>query len=243
MPYLIPIATLIKGTEILVGDGITRPIRALVKIAGGPPISAIVKRLPKNSIAAECIAAVLLRGWQVPVSDPMLILDGGDLLFGSKEEYPSLKQSLGLQAGLPPEAVLPLVTVAAEILCRFAETPKAIVADEAIENWDRNLANILWDGGSLSFIDHERAFGIGEALNFNKLADLILLAAEGKGVSRSAVAAALTLPAMTPIQFPEGFDLDASAFAAQVSARIPNLAANVLKRFPEPNDLFSQSKP
>lgn len=243
MSQPIPTATLIRGTEIPIGDGVNQPFRALVKIGMESPFSAIVKRIPKSGVVAECYAAILLQGWRVPVPAPILVIDGDDLLYGSTEEYPSLKQRLSIRDDLPAETKHALISIAADIVSTFAETPHAIVADEAIANWDRNLGNILWDGGQPSFIDHEQAFGLGRLGNVNKLATLVCMAGNKNGISSSAVTAALTLPPASKIEFPEGLDLDASAFSAYVSVRIPHLAASVLKRFPSPVDLLSQIPP
>lgn len=85
---IIATAKLIKGSEVPVGDGKTKPFRASVRIGEDRPISAIIKRIPKIQVVAECYAAVLLTKWKLPVPTPLLVIDGDELLFGSTRNTP-----------------------------------------------------------------------------------------------------------------------------------------------------------
>lgn len=232
-------ASLIRGSEVAVGDGRTKPFRASVRVGDDRPISAIVKRIPRLQVAAECYAATLLTKWGVPTPTPLLVIDGDELLYGSTEEYPSLKQRLHINEDLPQEQHDKLVRLACEIVASFPETPSALVADEAIDNRDRNVGNILWDGRTPSFIDHESAFGISTDRDGNKLAHMAIMAGKATEISMKSVAASLiwSLPEIEALS--SRADLDVTGFSAYVSARIQSLAARVLDRFPKPADLLS----
>lgn len=230
---------LIKGTEIPVGDGINKPFRALVRIGNDAPIAAIVKRMPRESVIAECFAAILLQEWQVPSPNPILIIDDDQVLFGSEELYPSLKKRMDLSENHAEPHRSELIKEAARIVCSFSETPRALAADEAIDNRDRNFGNILWDGGKPSFIDHERAFGLSTDADNNKLAQMAIVAGEEEKFSRAALAAALTISMPSIASYHDDLNLDAKSFCDYVSNRLPSLASKVVSRFPQPNDLFS----
>jgi nucleotide-binding universal stress UspA family protein len=129
--------------------------------------------------------------------------------------------------------------------CRIATTlptsALAAAADEAIDNRDRNLGNILWDGRSEAWIDHAYALGQRAMADVNKLcamaqtagtADALRTGAVGQALAldrRAIAAAAMAMPA----------SMGAQQLAALVSARIGSVAASLLSRFPAPDDLLS----
>lgn len=234
-------AVLIKGSEIYLDEGRNKPFRASVRIGSERPFSAIIKKLQLQQIIAECYAAILLKAWGIPVPTPLIVMNDTEIYFGSTEEYPSLKQRLQFSDDMPSDIQQALIRLACEIVSGFEETPKAIVADEAIDNRDRNIANILWDGISPTFIDHEGAFGLQEEdEDANKLAKMTIFANKHADVSVKAVAASLTWG------MPNFSDLsvcsknDAIKLSDFVSFRISTIASRVLNRFPQPTDLFSE---
>lgn len=235
---MIRTGTLIPGSETPAGDGVTEPNKALILVQG-KTYAAIVKPIPPEAIAAECFAALLLRGWALPVPEPIYI-DGNPPMFASMEiEYPSLKQKLHWRNDWPDDTRNRMVRVAAEIIGSFKQTPVLIAADEAIGNGDRNIGNILWDGAEPTFIDHERAFGL-KPMEENKVATLAAICSSSATLHKSAVAAALTLSDEMVKQLTLPHPIDYSRLADFVCARIPTLANRVLSRFPQPNDLFNQ---
>lgn len=237
---MIAVATLISGTEVSIGDGRNKPFRAPVRIGEDRPISAICKRVSREQIAAECYAATLLKAWGLHVPTPLIVVDRDELLFGSTEEYPSLKQRLSISSDLPPDQFATVLRIACEIVASFEETPLAIVADEAIDNRDRNVGNILWDGSTPSFIDHEAAFGLSKDRDANKLVNMVINAGKTEAVSIKSVASSLTWTLPEIHDLSSHTDLDVSAFSAYVSARIATISARVLDRFPKPIDLLSE---
>lgn len=233
-------AILIKGSEIYLGEGRNKPFRASVRIGDDRPFSAIIKKLQLSQVIAECYAAILLRAWGLPVPTPLIVVEENEIYFGSTEEYPSLKQRLQFSENMPDEMKQGLIKLACEIVSAFEETPRAIVADEAIDNRDRNIANILWDGIKPTFIDHEGAFGLQEDEDANKLAQMTILANQHSEISVKAVAASLTwgLPSFNELSVYT--KNDAIKLAEYVAIRINSLASRVLKRFPQPTDLLSE---
>ena len=232
-------ATIVEGTEVTINEGVTHPIRAVVRFENST-YNAVIKTLPIEHIAAECFAALLLDGWSVPVPQPLLI-EGSRLRFGSLDDgYPNLKQKIGWSDSFDDGQKNSLYRLGALILAEFEETSLVICADEAIGNFDRNLGNILWDGSNIAFIDHERAFGLGNDQENNKLATLLInFSDKSKEIQTSAVARALAFNVQI-LDLIECGSLNTSELKNYVSARVNSLATRVLKRFPQPQDLFSQ---
>ena len=202
---------------------------------------AYVKMLPAEHCAAEAFCALLLKTWGLSVPEPVLVEHEGSVWFGSLDaEYPSLKQRFQINRNWPEEVMEALVKTAAEVVSAFPSVGLACAADEAINNNDRNLGNILWDGGEPSWIDHERALGM-EPGDRNKLAELALIADKAADVQRSAIAAALTMARDVLSGVEEQIPGDVSHFTALVSARLTRIGNLVDARFPAPaHDLFSQ---
>lgn len=244
MEMKVEVATIVSGSETPVGDGTTGALRCVLVLLDRSRRSAVLKRGPIGQVAAEAFSALLLRGWGLSVPEPFLVNDAGTLAFASADTgYPNLKHHLGLDA-LPAGPVRDAaIRTACNLVCGFPSTPLAAACDEAIDNRDRNLGNILWDGKTESWIDH--AFALGEGshmLDRNKLCDMAHQAGHEDRISRGAVAQALLLDRSMPTAV-EGVvsvsPIGPSSFATAVSARITTLAARLLARFPSPADLLS----
>ena len=169
-------------------DGINCAVRAVVRL-DGKDVAAIVKKIEQPLIAAECFAALLLKGWGLSVPEPILVkLHDDTYAFGSLEvKYPSLKQSLSLDK-LPDTAKEAAYKKLAAIIGKWKQTPLAIASDEAIGNKDRNTGNILWDGGKPWFVDHERSFGLIAQEDLNKLAMMVRMGDDRDNISRLSTA-------------------------------------------------------
>lgn len=180
----------VPGSESPVGIGLSGAVRCTLR-TGGALESVILKRQPLPKVLAEVFCAVLLRGWRIPVPEPFLVKELGGLAFASAEaSYPNLAQRLGIESfaeGSPEHAQA--ARTAAAIAVSLPSTPSALAADEAIDNRDRNLQNVLWDGEKELWIDHENALGNG-----NHMADAnkLCMMAEALGRSGDLSQAAIT---------------------------------------------------
>lgn len=238
-------AALVEGTETLVGDGASGATRCVLILADGSRKAAVLKRGSEAEITAECFCALLLRAWGLDVPDPYLVSLPEGLGFASADAgYPSLKHRLSI-GSLPAGAARDAIEkVACELVAGFSSTPLALMADEAIENRDRNLGNILWDGSQETWIDHGASLGVRPDLgDVNKLAMMAIAAAKSEEIKKSAVARALIAnPAPTAeaevcvhtVGLPAGS-------AAFVAARVTGLAQRIIDRFPAPADLLSRA--
>lgn len=236
--------TVVPGTETPVGDGINQPMRCLVRFSDQSTRRAIVKRLTAQGVAAEAFCALLLRGWGLSVPQPALVV--GEIAFASLDVgYPNLKQRIGWSENLPDAVKQALAIQGAQLVASLSDTPRALSADEAIDNRDRNLGNILWDGSNVAWIDHERAFGLGPEQDGNKLAAMIVgSGVDYTGVQAAAVAVSLSLGAHAVNDAMNDCGaLGVGNFATQVTARLGPLASRVLHRFPQPVDLLNQQPP
>ena len=221
-------------------DGINSPIRAIVRMADRDAV-VILKELAPTLLAAECFAALLLRGWGLNVPEPVLVHDHEEKnYFGSLEvNYPSLKQSMGFN-NLAENIRAQIYPHMAKIAAQWKQTPLCIATDEIIGNKDRNIGNILWDGGDPWFIDHERSFDLLEQDDLNKMVELILLSDTPKAIQTSAVAIIFTLlPSIIDEAEQATAALDTAKFNAYIKSRTPGWASQVIKRFPQPDDLLS----
>ncbi|SMF93964.1 hypothetical protein SAMN02949497_1260 [Methylomagnum ishizawai] len=220
------------------GEGHTKPYRAAVKV-DGQQYAAIVKHLPLDTVLAECVCAMVMRGWGLPVPEPVLIREHGEWLFASLEVgYPNLKQRLGLHDGLPPDTQVLLTKYAAMIVCGWADAPRALAVDELIANADRNLGNFLWDGVDHAYIDHERTLGLAPH-EHNIMVVLAELAGKLDAMESGAVASALALDRSIPSEIESPEDVDFSGYVHYIEKRLGELPAKVLERFPQPDDLFA----
>ncbi|MGK0255189.1 MAG: hypothetical protein ACI9OE_002712 [Mariniflexile sp.] len=120
-------------------------------------ITAFVKQLSPQKLYIECVCAVLGRYIGLPIPKPIIVKVTSDnfpdipkdkfhLAFGSEDaNYPSFRRYAESKEAM-------------QKLKKFAKTLDIAVFDEWISNWDRNVGNILYDGGNnFSFIDHENA--------------------------------------------------------------------------------------
>ena len=141
------VATLVAGSESPAGDGISGALRCVLKLPDKTRRAAVLKRVAMEEVLAEAFSALLLRAWQLPVPEPFLVDEAGTISFASSDVgYPNLKQSLGV-TGLPAGPVRDaVVALAKSIATSLPTSPLAAACDEAIDNRDRNLGNILWDG-------------------------------------------------------------------------------------------------
>ncbi|RYG88731.1 MAG: hypothetical protein EON59_03495 [Alphaproteobacteria bacterium] len=240
------IATVIPGSESPAGDGLSGAMRCVIVLPDGSRRAAIIKRGPVGEIAAEAFGALVLTAWGLPVPEPFLVDEGGGPAFATADVgYPNLKKRLSLDALPDGPAKVAAQAIAVQLAVQLPSTPLAVVADEAIDNRDRNLGNILWDGQDEAWIDH--ALALGEHPHGypdrNKLCDMAQMAGEHERVSRAAVGQALAISsnplATASAALPA--TLQGRDHAAYVAARLNNLAARVLDRFPKPADLFNDA--
>ena len=136
---------------------------------------------------------MLCRAWGLSVPEIVIIKDREFLVASIDVGYPNLKQRLNLTDDLPESIKQALVVNGAKLISTFSSTPLAIAVDEAINNRDRNLGNILWDGNNVSWIDHERALGYVGSKDLNVLVSLALMSGEAEKIKVAATATALTL--------------------------------------------------
>jgi len=229
---------IVKGAKL--GDGITQPCRAVVR-TDESDIAVILKELSLPSVAAECFAALLLSAWGLNVPEPILVDMDGSFAYGSAEiAYPSLKQRFEYDS-LSNELRSVILLHMADIVREWKQTALAIAADEAIGNKDRNIGNILWDGGEPYFIDHERCFDLIQQPDDNKLAKLAMLGNVNIHTTMEiAVAAAksLSLNVLEDVTLALE-NLDTTKCQKYIELRLPHLVALVLNRFPQPDDLLA----
>lgn len=233
-------AKLVAGSESPIGEGVNAAIRCVLALRDGTRRAAILKRIPHERVMAECFCALLLRGWGLNVPEPFLVDEGASIAFGSADAaYPSLTQRFGISS-LPDSPMKDaLVNAAIQLVVSFVQTPLATMADEAIDNRDRNLGNVLWDGQSETWIDHELALGLGAHFpDMNKLAWMAANTPQVDTVKTSAVAAWMAVD--RGVVDTAGAASNCSGFAGLVAQRLNGLGTRILDRFPSPNDLLTR---
>lgn len=247
-------ATLVPGTESPVGDGYTGALRCVIQLQDGSQLSAVLKRIPFQSVLAEAFSALLLRAWGLTVPEPFLIKESERLLsFASADAtYPSLKQRFRIDQ-LPDGPIKnALISSACAMVAALPQTPLAMMADEAIDNRDRNLGNILWDGKEETWIDHELALGLAQHHpEANKLALMTCSANNVEAIKASAIASWMTADRFKATEVSDVVAETTSTleltparppmpdFALLVSQRLASLGNRILSRFPTQQDLFS----
>lgn len=222
----------------------TRGAQIGLVMINGQSTRAYLKKLPEANLAAECFSALLMYEWGLDVPEPIIVDVDGDKWFGSIDQvYPNVRNRFSITKDLPPDVQERLIRLVAKIVCSHKKTPLALAADEAISNHDRNIENMLWDGGdSLIWIDHERCFNLDDGMDdINKLAQLAEFADMIEQVQQGAISSALTMArhvadeVMAKVPF-----ADAEAFATHVNNKMGPLGNRIVDRFPAPiNDLFS----
>lgn len=234
-------AEVIAGTERPLQVGTTGAASCTLRV-NGRPVAGIIKRVSRQEVIAEAFSALLLRGWGLPVPDPYLVNEDGVLAYASgQSRYPNLMQRLGVDA-LPkntPEWEA-ATHVAALVATSIINAPLAAAADEAIDNRDRNLGNILWDGQNDAWIDHAGAFEAQAHPDRNKLCSMADAAGATETFQQSALAQSLAMDRSVPAaacELAAGM-LDAQHHATFVAKRLETLADRVLCRFPKPKDLL-----
>lgn len=240
----IKIAKILSGSETPAGDGITGARRCILLFDDGSKRRAIVKRGPIEQIAAEAFSALLLLQWGLNVPEPFLIDESGGIAFASADAgYPNLKQSLGLEGipeGLARNAA---IQFAMSIACEFSSTSLAAACDEAIDNRDRNLGNILWDGTTEAWIDHAFALGQGSMMvDKNMLCLMAIAIGDQERLQRAAVAQALLLErdALRKVELAlSATPIPPLGLAAFVADRLQSLGNRLVARFPNTVDLLS----
>ena len=138
---------------------------------------AYVKKVSPRKLYVECVCALLGRYLGLPIPKPIIVkvtsdssddvpLGRYELAFGSQDAgYPSFRRYAQNQE-------------AYEKLKEFSKTIDVGLFDEWVANWDRNIGNILYDGGGdFSFIDHENALdpslGVEDPATRNQLVECI----------------------------------------------------------------------
>ena len=182
----------------------------------------------------------MLRAWGLPVPEPLFIDEAAGPAFASSDVgYPNLKKRLMLDS-LPDGPAKDAATrIAMQLAIQLPTTPLAAVVDEAIDNRDRNLGNILWDGQAEAWIDHALTLGehpIGYP-DRNKLCDMAQMVGEHDRICRSAVGQAPLVSASDAMPI----NLRNNNYASYVASRLSNLASRLLDRFPKPADLLTNA--
>lgn len=238
-------ATIVPGTEMPAGDGITGAVRCVLASPRRSNFVAIVKRDAIQQVVAETFCALLLRGWGVPVPDPYLVADDGSVAFGSADAtYPNLSQRLGI-AGFESGSAehLAAIKLAMRLASQFPSTPLVAAADEAIDNRDRNLGNILWDGTNEAWIDHAFALGNGQGrlVDVNMLCQMATHSGLSENMRSASTAQWMLMDRDKPEDVKKELDafIDTSAQARFVADRLNQLGMRLLARFPTPQDLLS----
>lgn len=235
-------ARLIDGTEVAVGEGTMDAIRCILEDEQGKKIRVVLKDCSQEYVAAEAIASLLLSGWGLPVPQPYLTLKQGKLCFASADVgYPNVLKFVGWSENHPPQAQLVLGQIAARIVLGLSSSSLAMACDEAIDNRDRNLGNVLWDGARESWIDHAYCFGLGlEQGNDNKLCAIAKAAGlDGAGALSAAMAMNRDLPEVVR-ELIRGSDIDSPSYLDLVVDKLNKIGVSLSARFPKPNDLFGQ---
>jgi len=240
-------ATLVEGSETPAGDGITGALRCVIEVAGGEQHAAILKRDSPELVFAEAFCGLLLTRWGLKVPTPYLIDEPGRVSFASADVgYPNLKKSLGLDnQGLSPEEVRVLTDMACDVVMSFQSTSLAVAVDEAIDNRDRNLGNILWDGSEEAWIDHAFALGNGSAMtDRNILSEIATLSGQGDHTAQAAIARWMALERAAPAEICLEIERHHGCedWKMLILERLNNLGMRILARFPQPRDLLGQSQ-
>lgn len=235
-------ARLIAGSQTPVGDGVTGASRCVLEDATGRKRAAVLKEGTPAEVASEALAALLLSAWGLPVPEPFLVDVNGAIAFASADvSYPSLKQRL-FSGNIHGPALEAASLTAMRIVCGFGSTPKAAACDEAIDNRDRNLGNVLWDGSSEAWIDHAYCFGVGGLEDQNKLCDMAIAIGEIESMQRGAIAAAMSLDRTAPqkaLDHAEPHQIPIGDHASLACQRLSSLGQRLLARFPQPTDLLT----
>jgi hypothetical protein len=163
------------------------------------------------------------------------------------KNYPNLLQSFRIDA---EKCGAREVSIVAARLMQWSRIAEVIGFDEWIQNVDRNLQNILWDGfDEFVLIDHGLTLGLAPSTHadVNKLLIILLTPLHNdmpaitklkESVLEAAVTfhasfasdAAASMSAMPLIDA----SINTNAFVTFVNTRLPQVVALLLQRFPSP---------
>lgn len=115
-----------------------------------------------DGLCIEIISALIGRWLNIPIPKPILVLvepnhpqihvGEKSFLFGSEMyDMPSFERFLRNSDDINEDCIL-----------EYKKLPEILAFDELIANPDRNNSNILYDGKSFRFIDHEKAFAANQ---------------------------------------------------------------------------------
>lgn len=123
-------------------------------------VTAFVKALPPRKLFVECACALIGQSLGLPIPQPMIVKvthdSLPDLLKPDDEYYAFASIDVGYPSFRRP--ISQDSQLAMDKLMAFKKTVDIGLFDEWIANYDRNIGNILYDGGEdFFFIDHELA--------------------------------------------------------------------------------------
>lgn len=149
----IQVATLLPGAQPFQDSNVNQTWKGHVR-TNTDTVVVYAKLIPAREICVEAYCALLGRAMGIPIPQPFLILADSNsldaipsgasaLMFGSEDAaYPSFRRYAKYQYAL-------------QKLQDFKSSLDVGVFDEWIANHDRNIGNILYDGGvDFYFIDH-----------------------------------------------------------------------------------------
>lgn len=141
-----------------VGEGVNKPVRGIADTPRGE-VTVIAKKIGHKGIATEILCAKLGILMDLPIPEPLVLLDeNNDLFFGSVDVgHPSFARFINLND--------PAIS---KKLSEWPDLIKAACFDELIANDDRSNGNLIYDGDSFFLIDHELAIPLSmEAANWD----------------------------------------------------------------------------
>jgi hypothetical protein len=239
-------ATVVPGSESPLDEGTSGAIRCVLVLPDQSLSAAVLKRDPPELVFAEILAAFILRAWSLPVPDPYLVREGPSVWYASADAgYPNLKKRVGLESF--PEGSQAR-SAAFSLACQLAKSlptaPLAAAADEAIDNRDSNLGNILWDGSQEMWIDHALALGNGEDVegDKNKLCEIAVFTGDHSEFMASAIShwTSFDRGVIAEQSMKLNGIYDTSAWQALIGNRLAELGMRLVRRFPAPPGLFDE---
>lgn len=236
---------LVYGTLTPLERG-TRGTHLCVVRLGNETHRAYVKQLTAEQIAAERFCAALMSSTGLSTLLTAVVeIEGRDWFCSLDAEYPDLSRRFGIPESRSEQERYERFLAAVQAVCELDQTPLATALDELVGNGDRNLENILSEGGNEAiWIDHERVFDMEGSRDINYLVEMVVkFTGGGEWLQNAAVAKALQLQRdMIRIAGEIHSQMaDSEPFVAFVKARSGKWAGRLLDRFPSyENDIFSQ---
>jgi len=236
-------ANVIEGSETYAGDGNSGALRCIIETQDGELLAAVLKRDPPEQVFTEALCAILLNRWGLVVPRPFLIQESHGVAFASADVgYPNLKQRVGLSPEQSEADQAVALNIATVLVGSFPSTPLALAIDEAIDNRDRNLGNVLWDGAEEAWIDHALSLGNGLHMpDLNKLCILMTAAGKADEALHAAIArwAALNRAMVAGAADEIAAHYDTAPWRDMILRRLDDLGAHITARFPKPDDLLA----